>query len=162
MAGRILVSACLMGAPVRYDGSARTLLDATLARWQAEGLLVPLCPELAGGLPTPRPPAEIAAGQDGGDVLAGHARIIEKSGADVTAAYHAGAAAALALAREAGCTDALLMDGSPSCGSGFIHAGRFDGTTRPGMGLTAALLARSGIRVWSHRDLALLVAARTA
>ncbi|NKX45363.1 DUF523 domain-containing protein [Roseicyclus persicicus] len=159
---RILVSACLMGATVRYDGRAKDPGTALVARWQAEGRLVALCPELAGGLPVPRLPAEIEAGATGADVAAGRARIVDRAGADVTGAFLDGAQAALRLARDAGLRFALLTEGSPSCGVRRIHAGRFDGTTRPGEGVVAATLRAAGIAVYSHEEAAALAAALDA
>ena len=147
---RILVSACLLGRPVRYDGSAKTLSDAIIARWSAEGRLVAICPEISAGFATPRPPAEIEPGAEGGDVLAGAARVIESTGRDVTALYIAGAQNALNVARRYGCRFALLTDGSPSCGSRRIHDGTFEGRTRQGEGVTAALLLASGIEVFAE------------
>lgn len=155
---KILVSGCLLGQPVRYDGTAKTGAPALLARWHAEGRLVATCPELAGGFPTPRPPAEIADGRDGADVLDGTARIVERGGADVTAGYLAGARIALALAQAHGCRYAVLTDASPSCGSTRIHDGGFAGVTHEGAGVTAALLRRHGIAVFAHDDLDRLAA----
>ncbi len=155
---KILVSGCLLGQPIRYDGTAKSGAPALLARWHAEGRLVATCPELAGGFPTPRPPAEIAAGRDGADVLDGTARVVEAGGADVTPGYLAGAHIALALARAHGCRYAVLTDASPSCGSTRIYDGRFAGATHPGAGVTAALLRRHGIVVFAHDDLDRLAA----
>ena len=155
---RILISACLFGFKVRYDGQAKPFLHPAISRWTAEGRLVPLCPELSAGLPVPRPPAEIEAGLDGHDVLAGRARVLEKTGGDVTAAFLQAAGNALQLARAEGCTFALLIDGSPSCGSVEIHDGGFRGQKHPGQGVTAALLTREGIRVFAGRDIEALVA----
>ena len=149
---RILVSACLMGHAVRYDGSSKPLLHPALARWREEGRLVTLCPEMSAGLPVPRPPAEIEGGGNGADVLAGRARVLEKTGGDVTAAFIAGAENALRLAKETGCAFALLIDGSPSCGSGFIYDGSFSGQRQVGNGVTAALLSQAGIDVFSHSE----------
>lgn len=157
MTGKILISACLAGQPVRYDGSAKLLPHEAVARWRAEGRLVMLCPELAGGFAVPRPPAEIEDGRDGEDVLDGLARVLEVSGADVSAAYIEGARIALDVARENDCRHALLIDGSPSCGSGFIHDGTFSGIRHAGQGVTAALLRRSGIAVYSDREVDRLV-----
>jgi uncharacterized protein YbbK (DUF523 family) len=153
MTARILVSACLLGRPVRYNGSARTLIHPTLEVWRAEGRLVSLCPELAGGFATPRPPAEIEGGRSGLDVLSGRARVIESTGADVTSLYIRGAEAALALARSNGCVLALLVDGSPSCGSGFIHDGGFAGRKQLGAGVTTALLRDNGIAVFAEFEI---------
>ncbi len=158
---RILTSACLLGRPVRHDGGAKLMDDDRLRRWQAEGRLVPVCPEVLAGFPTPRPAAEIEAGRGGAAVLDGDAGVVEATGRDVTAAFRRGAEAALALARENGCRFALLTDGSPSCGSGFVHAGAFDGETVPGAGVTAALLRRHGVRVFSETEIADLAKALT-
>ncbi|PLP41741.1 DUF523 domain-containing protein, partial [Klebsiella pneumoniae] len=107
MKNKLLVSACLMGFQVRYNGSEKAQLAATLSRWQQAGRLVIHCPELAAGLPTPRLSAEILGGT-GGDVLAGRARIVESDGRDVTGHYQLAAWLALSAAREAGCQAALL------------------------------------------------------
>ncbi|MDO9415695.1 DUF523 domain-containing protein [Pararhizobium sp.] len=155
---KILVSACLTGLPVRYNGSAKPLLHAAMDRWRAEGRLVTICPELAGGFQTPRPPAEIAGAHSGRDVISGRAQVIEAGGRDVSGLYVDGARAALALARETGCRYALLIDGSPSCGSGFVYDGSFSGTRHCGEGVTAALLRANGIEVFSDRQIEDLVA----
>jgi uncharacterized protein YbbK (DUF523 family) len=149
MTGKILISACLAGLPVRYNGSAKRLLHEAVDRWRAAGRLVTLCPELAGGFAVPRPPAEIENGLDGDDVLDGRARVLEISGGDVSAAYIEGARIALDVALAHGCRHALLIDGSPSCGSGFVYDGSFSGVRHVGKGVTAALLRRNGIAVYS-------------
>ena len=151
---RILVSACLLGRPVRYDGRAKDPGTDLLDRWQAEGRLVPLCPEMAGGLPVPRPPAEIEPGATADGVLTGRGSIRTATGEDVTAAFLAGAAAAVRLARATGCRHALLTEGSPSCGVRRVHAGRFDGRTIPGQGVVAAALRAEGIAVYSQSEAA--------
>ena len=157
---RILVSACLLGRPVRYDGRAKSHLhDKLLARWQREGRVVPLCPEVAAGFPTPRPPAEIEAGHDGSAVLQGTARIREETGGDVTTQFRQGAAIALETAKANNCRFALLTDGSPSCGSSFIYSGAFDGNARPGQGVAAALLSQNGVAVYSEKQIDALAAA---
>ncbi|SEM55028.1 DUF523 domain-containing protein [Nonomuraea pusilla] len=150
---RILVSACLMGRRVRYDGGAKTSGDARLARWREEGRLVPFCPEVAGGLPVPRPAAEIEPGASGADVLAGAARVLAADGSDVTAEFVRGARAALDAARAAGARLAVLKEGSPSCGSLTIYDGTFGGRRVAGHGVTTALLEQHGIRVFSEDHL---------
>ncbi|OUJ04678.1 DUF523 domain-containing protein [Acetobacter cibinongensis] len=155
---RILVSACLLGQPVRYDGSAKTLLHPLLQHWQQNGWVVSLCPERAGGMPTPRPAAEIANGLSGRDVVAGQALVRDTTGADVTAPFLDGAQAALALAQQEGCTVALLIDGSPSCGSLTIYDGSFTGQKQAGEGVTAALLRQNGIAVFAPADIEKLAA----
>jgi uncharacterized protein YbbK (DUF523 family) len=153
---KILVSACLLGRPVRYDGSAKTLVHQALERWKAEDRLVTLCPELAAGFSTPRPQAEIDGGQSGREVLSGRARVIEATGADVTDLYIVGAQAALLLAQANDCRFALLADGSPSCGSRFIYDGRFAGGKHAGAGVTTALLRENGIEVFAESEVGIL------
>ena len=156
MAGRkmikILISACLLGERVRYHGGDAALSDAILDRWRREGRLVPFCPEVAGGLPVPRPPAEIQ-GAGGTAVLDGTARVVTSAGADVTDAFRAGARAALDAAVREGARIAVLKDGSPSCGSRTIHDGTFTGRRRAGVGVTAALLAERKMRVFNEHEL---------
>ncbi|GKY88394.1 DUF523 domain-containing protein [Sinisalibacter aestuarii] len=156
---KILVSACLAGQPVRWDGAAKTLSHCLMTRWQGQGRLVALCPELAGGLAVPRRPAEIAPGATGEQVLDGAARILDDRGDDLTAAFRAGAEAAVALARAEGCRFALLIDGSPSCGSREVHDGRFAGRRVAGEGVMAAALRRAGVQVFTPADMARLAAA---
>lgn len=131
----ILVSACLLGVPCRYDGKAKPC--AAVLRLQKTHHLIPVCPEVFGGLPTPREPSEI---QPDGSVR-------NRCGEDVSGPYRAGAYAALAAAREAGCRIAILKEKSPSCGTGLIYDGSFSGILTPGNGVTASLLAENGIRV---------------
>ncbi|MEV3979256.1 DUF523 domain-containing protein [Nonomuraea sp. NPDC049758] len=150
---RILVSACLMGRRVRYDGGAKTSADALLAGWRAEGRLVVFCPEVAGGLPVPRPAAEIEGGAGGAAVLSGDARVLASDGSDVTAEFVAGARAALEAARSAGVRLAVLKEGSPSCGALAIYDGTFGGRRVPGQGVTTALLEAHGVRVFTEDQL---------
>lgn len=151
---KILVSACLLGKPVRYDGSGKLLEDELLQQWNSESRLVPVCPELLAGFPTPRPPAEIASGLTGADVLAGRAHIVEDTGLDVTEAFLRGAVSALQIARENNCAFALLADGSPSCGSTQIYNGSFAGKKIVGTGVVTATLRRNGIRVFAESQIA--------
>ncbi|MFM0735149.1 DUF523 domain-containing protein [Paraburkholderia sediminicola] len=151
---KILVSACLVGHPVRYNGKAKPTHDAWLARWRDEGRLVTVCPEVAAGFPTPRPPAEIQLCRSGADVLASNATIDDNTGADVTALFIAGAHYALSRAKAENCRYALLADGSPSCGSTFIYDGAFNGQTHPATGVTVALLQQHGIRVFAESQIA--------
>jgi uncharacterized protein YbbK (DUF523 family) len=153
MTAKILVSACLLGRPIRHDGSANPVAHPSLEQWRREGRLVTVCPELTAGFNVPRASAEISQGQSGQAVLAGHAQVFESTGADVTGLYVAGARAALALAREHDCRFALLVDGSPSCGSSFIYDGSFDGRKHSGEGVTAALLREHGIEVFAETEI---------
>lgn len=150
---RVLVSACLLGDAVRWDGGHQRLDAAVLRRWQAEGRVVGFCPECAGGLPVPRPPAEIEPGADAAAVLAGRARVLARNGQDLSAAFVAGAEAALRAAQDAGARVALLKDGSPSCGSRCVHDGRFAGATVPGRGVAAERLAAAGLAVFADTEI---------
>lgn len=157
MINKILVSACLMGFKVRYNGSEKSRMNEQLARWEQEQRLVIHCPELAAGLPVPRPPAEIISA-DGKDVMHGQARIIENTGQDVTEQYRLAAWLALQAAQESGCSAALLTDGSPTCGSVVIYDGSFRGIRKTGMGVAASLLAEHGIAVFSEKQIDALIA----
>jgi len=150
---KVMVSSCLLGEKVRWDGRDRLCDQEILAEWAKEGRLVPICPELAGGLPVPRPPAEIAGG-DGRQVLLGKARVIDNAGRQVTDAFLTGAHRALDLAQQEQVHLAVLTEKSPSCGSSQVYRGKFDGSLIAGMGVTAALLQEEGIRVFSEHQLA--------
>lgn len=139
---KILVSRCLLGEPCRYDGRSKPV-EALLTLARQGHILVPVCPEEDGGLPTPRPPAEIQ----------GDGRVVNRAGIDVTAEYRAGAERALKLAREQGCTVAVLKEKSPSCGNRQVYDGSFSGKLVEGQGITARLLAENGIRVLGESQL---------
>ena len=114
--------------------------------------MIPYCPEIAGGLPTPRAGAEIVGGE-GIDVIRGKARLINENGKDVTNQFIKGAKNTLKVAKMHHATMAILKQGSPSCGSRFIYDGSFSGKTIPGKGVTAALLEQNGIKVFSEENL---------
>jgi uncharacterized protein YbbK (DUF523 family) len=149
---KVLISACLLGNPVRYNGVALIFEDLTLTHWLSERRLVPICPEVAGGLPVPRPRAEIING-DGSLVLNGRTRVINNSGQDITNCFLAGAHKALELAGIYKIKLAVFKEGSPSCGSGHVYDGSFSGIKKPGKGVAAALLEKNGIRVFSEREI---------
>jgi uncharacterized protein YbbK (DUF523 family) len=149
---KLLVSACLLGNPVRYDGEAKTIDHAGLQRLLEEDRIVPFCPEVAGGLPVPRAPAEIIGG-DGNAVLDGRARVATRAGDDVSDSFVEGARQALALCRQHYIAAAVLTERSPSCGSGEIYDGSFTRQRIDGSGVTAALLRRHGIAVFGHSQL---------
>ena len=151
MRQKVLVSRCLLGHRVRYDGGASGPYGQ-LARWQDEGRIIALCPEVAGGLPTPRAPAEIPGGQ-GLDVLNGKAPVMTSEGEDVTAAFMDGAQQALALVVRHGIGIAILKANSPSCGNVQTYDGSFGGVKVEGQGVTAALLIRAGVQVFSELEL---------
>ena len=149
----ILVSACLLGHPVRYDGRGAGLESRVLRRWATEGRVIAMCPEAAGGLPTPRPPAEISRAAGGSLVLDGSATVIDAVGRDVTSSFVKGADQVLAVAGARGVRIAVLKDGSPSCGTTYTYDGSFTGRRVFAPGVTALRLLRAGIRIFSEAQL---------
>ena len=139
---RVLVSACLLGAEVRHHGGAATIEHPVLRRWREEGRVVGVCPEIAGGLPAPRPPSEIRG-----------LRVVTREGRDVTATFRAGAGVAVQVARELGIRVAVLKSRSPSCGTGQIYDGTFSGRLAAGDGFTAAALRAEGLQVFDETQL---------
>lgn len=138
----LLVSACLAGEPCRYDGKDN--LVPALEELAARGEAIPVCPEVLGGLPTPRIPSERLP--DG--------RVVNAEGEDVTEAFRRGAERALSLCRAHGCSRAVLKARSPSCGKGIIYDGTFSHTCVPGDGIFAALLRAEGIPVRTEEEFA--------
>lgn len=136
----VLVSACLLGVCCRYDGSG--MLEDELQAMMPAVTLIPVCPEIMGGLPTPREPAERAGKQ-----------VLTRSGIDVTAEYEKGGAQVLKLAKLYSCTCVVLKERSPSCGSGIIYDGTHTGTLINGDGITAELLKRNGIRIFGESNI---------
>ena len=130
----LLLSACLMGVNCRYDGGSKQL--PALPQLMEKYHIVPVCGEMLGGMTTPRIPSERVEG-----------RVVNREGADVSAAFHRGAAEVLHLAQLYGAKKALLKERSPSCGSGKIYDGTFSGRTTDGWGVTAELLRDHGILV---------------
>ena len=134
---KLLVSACLLGVCCRYDGDSKAYPEMEkLARCHT---LVPVCPEQLGGLPTPRPPAELQGGA-----------VRTRSGIDVTDQYRRGAEETLRLCRLLGCEAAVLKERSPSCGRGTVYDGTFTRTLTAGDGVTSELLAANGIPVYGE------------
>lgn len=145
----ILISSCLAGLSTRYDGKDNYREE--LAELLRQGKAVLACPEQLGGLPTPRPPAEIVGG-NGADVLDGRARVMTADGLDVTEAFIRGAEQTLLTAQAVNAKAAVLKESSPSCGGIRIYDGTFSRTKQPGFGVTAALLRRHGIDVFSEEN----------
>ncbi len=137
---QIIVSACLAGVECRYDGRANTV--AAVEKLVKEGRALPVCPEVLGGLSTPRAKAE-RQGE----------RIMTEQGEDVSAAFYSGAKVAAEIARLTGCRKAILKAKSPTCGCGRIYDGAFSGTLIKGDGIFCALLKQRGIEVCSEEDL---------
>lgn len=141
---KILVSECLHGGRiVRYDGGEKAETHPAFVQWKEEGRLIPVCPEVFGGLSVPRIDAQRRGNQ-----------VVTRTGEDVTEAYEKGAREALRLAREHDVAFCLMKQGSPACGSRLIHDGTFSGTKIPGQGVAAELLTAEGYRVFGEDEIA--------
>lgn len=143
---KILVSACLLGIKVRYDGGDCGQNSVLLHKWMKLGRVVTICPEMAGGLPTPRPPAEIIG-----------SNVITNLGTDVTTEYNKGAELALELCKKHQIKFALLKARSPSCGNTQIYDGTFTKALIDGQGVTAKLLTQNRIKVFNEAQLGDLI-----
>ncbi|MEG1592927.1 MAG: DUF523 domain-containing protein [Oscillibacter sp.] len=141
---KLLVSACLLGRPCRYDGASKA--DPAVLRLSEKYDCIPVCPEQMGGLPTPRAPAERQ-----GD------RVVTAAGGDVTRQYRSGGEAALERYEKERCQAALLKERSPSCGCGAIYDGTFTRTLCPRDGVTAELLKARGIPVYGESQISALL-----
>lgn len=129
---RILVSACLLGENCKYSGGNN--YDQSVVDFTQGHKVIPVCPEVLGGLPTPRCPAELVDGV-----------VINKDGISVDAQFRAGAEKALAIAKQNGAELAILQPRSPSCGVKEIYDGSFTGKKIPGQGVFAEMLRQAGI-----------------
>lgn len=150
---KILMSACLLGAKVRYDGGDCEQQNSLLNQWRTEGRIVTICPEMAGGLPTPRPPAEIIGQGSGEAVLKFQAKVVANTHQDVSDEFRKGAELALALAQKHQIRIAILKANSPSCGNLEIYDGTYSRKRIVGQGVTAALLTQHGIKVFNENQL---------
>lgn len=137
----IIISACLVGLPTRYD--LEILYCPHLVELVKKGIAIPICPEQLGGLPTPRPPSTIEYG-DGKDVVNAKSRVISSEGVDVTENFLKGAYAVLDIAKLVSAEEAILKEGSPSCGTNYTNRG-FEKIK--GMGVLAYLLSLNGINL---------------
>lgn len=146
----IIVSACLCGINTRYDGNNN--LNEKVAKLLKEGKAVLVCPEQLGGLSTPRPAHEIKGGT-GAEVFDGLAKVISINGEDGTLDFIKGAEETLKIAKQIGAKSAILKAKSPSCGCGKIYDGSFTKTKIDGNGVTAELLIRNGIKVYTEEDI---------
>ncbi len=148
----LLVSACLLGQKVRYDGEHSQLADTDLlTQLRVKFTVISICPEMLGGLPTPRPPAEIQQ-QDNG------IQVIDCNGKSETAAFIAGAKKACDLVRQHKVARALLKSKSPSCGRRLIYDGSFTGQLRKGDGVTVQYLREMNVQIYHEGEVNLLLA----
>ena len=140
---KILVSECLYGGRiVRYDAGDVTETNPIFVAWKEEGRLIPICPEVFGGLPIPRPDSQ----RIGDKVKTG-------AGKDVTREYTLGAEETLRLAKENDVAFAIMTQDSPSCGSKFIYDGTFTDTKKEGQGLAVEYLRNAGFKVFAEEDI---------
>ncbi|MBQ6448769.1 DUF523 domain-containing protein [Cytobacillus oceanisediminis] len=146
----IVVSSCLAGLRVRYNGT--DCLNDNVEKLLKMKEVKTVCPELMGGFSTPREPAEIIGG-NGYDVIDGNAIVKDASGNDVTQMYIDGAYKTLEFVKSVKAEIVVLKENSPSCGSSHIYTGFFDGTKKEGVGVTTAILRRNGIKVVSEEEL---------
>ena len=146
----ILISACLLGVACRYDGRSKPFDRRQIEMLKEKYHLIPICPEMMGGLPTPRIPAEVS----------GERRVLRRDGLDVTENYRRGAEEALRLARLFDCRIAILKERSPSCGTKGIYDGTFSGTLTDGEGIAAEYLKKSGLCVFGESDICTLIDGR--
>ena len=140
---RLLISACLLGFECKYCGGSNALPAEEIAKLKDKYALLPVCPETAGGLPTPRDPSERLGG-----------KVVSCKGADVTKEFFSGGETALELCRRFGCSLALMKEGSPSCGSGWIYDGSFTGVHTHGDGVAVELLRAEGVSVFGESEIA--------
>ncbi|WP_042352577.1 DUF523 domain-containing protein [Bacillus massiliigorillae] len=145
----ILVSSCLAGLSCRYDGKHQLQEKIRILVEKKKAIMA--CPELLGGFTTPREPAEIVDGT-GADVILGKAKVISRSGEDVTKQYVDGAYQTLAIVQQTQATTIVLKENSPSCGSKQIYNGTFSGAKIAGEGVTTALLRSKGFQVISEEE----------
>ncbi len=140
-----IVSACLAGIKCRYDGKSSE--NEFVMNLIKEGKAIAVCPELLGGLKTPRPACEVTIDTDG------NRKVVTKDGRDYSKEFQDGARKTLELAKNKDITKAILKSKSPSCGCGLIHDGSFTGTMIEGNGLTADLLLKSGLKVFTDKQI---------
>ncbi|WLR42131.1 DUF523 domain-containing protein [Bacillus carboniphilus] len=145
-----IISSCLLGKKCRYNGTDCS--NDQVEKFIHKNQVIEACPELLGGLSTPRNPAEIVGGS-GNDVINGTAKVVDNNGNDVTTHFIKGAYETLKLAKEHGVNKVILKENSPSCGCHFIYDGSFSSKKKKGLGVTAALLSMNGIEVVSENTL---------
>lgn len=149
---KILISACLLGNPVRYDGTDLFLDHPLIKKWLDQERLIAVCPEVEGGMSIPRAAAEITNG-DGKSVLGGKSRVMDSEGEDVTNSFIKGALKTLKMALDNDCVAAILTEHSPSCGSNKVYDGTFTKTKRDGVGVTTSMLEQNHIPVFNQEQL---------
>ncbi len=140
---KLLISACLFGVNVKYNGGNNKL--KSLSKLSKKYKLIPFCPEVEGGLPTPRLPSEIVSFKP--------IKIVNNKNQNVTNEFLKGASKALALCRKLNIKKALLKENSPSCGSNYIYDGSFSKVLKKAQGITSSLLSQNGIKIFNENNL---------
>ncbi len=142
---KLLISSCLLGENVRYDGKIKRCMDPLFYEIIKNSQIFTVCPEVDGGLPTPRDPSEI--------VSLNPLKIVNSKGKDVTSFFEKGAKKALKVCKKHKIKVALLKSKSPSCSNNFIYDGTFSKKLIKGEGVTAKLLRENGIKVFNENEL---------
>ena len=139
-----LISACLLGVNCRYNGTSSRIFE--LDTLLDSGRLIPVCPEVLGGLGTPREACEIIIPNDGSR------KVMTQRGLDCTSEFQTGARRVLDIAQTCGVKKVILKANSPSCGCGNIYDGTFSGKLIEGNGLTSQLLLENCIEVFNENN----------
>ncbi len=150
---KILISACLVNQNVRHNAKVLGFKHPIITQWQNNNILIPFCPEVEGGLPIPRNPAEIVPPKAVKNHYHDNHHVLDQSGNDRTGEFTLGAQKALRLMRQLDSKMAILKERSPSCGSKIRYDGTFSGTITAGQGLTTVLLNRNGIKVFNEEEI---------
>lgn len=137
---KIIISACLLGENVKYNGLNN--YNPLILKLKEKYMLIPICPEVFGGLSIPRDPSEIKDN-----------KVISSKGLDVTANFNNGANKSLKIALDNNIKIAILKDGSPSCGSSYIYDGTFNHKKVNGLGITAKLFKENNIKIYSENEI---------
>ena len=154
MKEKVLISACLLGENVKYNGKNNQIELSILNKLKEKYELIPFCPEVEGGLPTPRPPSEI--------VSQNPLKIINNQSKDVTSNFMKGAKKTLDLVKKYGIKKAIMKANSPSCSNDKIYDGTFSNTLIKGDGVTVKYLKREGVEVFNEDDVSTLLTSQSS
>ncbi|MDU1400270.1 DUF523 domain-containing protein [Finegoldia magna] len=142
----VLISACLLGVDCKYNGSNNKLDDGIIHSLKEKYNLIPVCPEIMGGMPTPRNPVEISDG-----------KVFDYDGEEFTKEFEKGSEEVVKLAKLYDATIAILKENSPSCGSNYIYDGTFNHQKIKGMGIAAHKLSKENIKLFSEENIKILL-----
>ena len=142
----VLISACLLGVDCKYNGSNNKLDDEIIHSLKEKYNLIPVCPEIMGGMPTPRNPVEITDG-----------KVFDNDGVEFTKEFEKGSEEVVKLAKLYDATIAILKENSPSCGSNYIYDGTFNHQKIKGMGIAAHKLSKENIKLFSEENVKILL-----